>query len=66
MKAAQTFEGRKFMWDGKTYQNQSEAEEVGQKYRSNGFEVELIVEEGQHFLFTRRVVTEVIVEGKPS
>ncbi len=29
-------------------------------------EVELVVEEGQHFLFTRRVVMEVIVEGKPS
>lgn len=65
MELARTFGGRKFMWDGKTYQNQKEAEEVGQKYRDNGFEVELVEEEAQCFLFTRRVVKEVVVEGKP-
>ena len=53
------------MWDGVTYQNQGEAEEVGQKYRSDGFKVELVEEGGEYFLFTRRVVKEVVVEGKP-
>lgn len=65
MELARTFGGRKFMWDGKTYQNQKEAEEVGQKYKDDGFEVELVEEEAQCFLFTRRVVKEVVVEGKP-
>ena len=53
------------MWDGVTYQNQKEAEEVRQKYRDDGFDVELVEEEGKYFLFTRRVVKEVVVEGKP-
>lgn len=65
MELARTFSGKKFMWDGKTYQNRKEAEEVGQKYKDDGFEVELVEEEAQCFLFTRRVVKEVVVEGKP-
>jgi hypothetical protein len=63
MDLARTFSGKKFMWDGKTYQK--EAKEVGQKYKDDGFEVELVEESGQYFLFTRRVVKEVVVEGKP-
>ena len=53
------------MWDGKAYPNQGEAKEVGQKYKSDGFDVELVEEGGEYFLFTRRVVKEVVVEGKP-
>ena len=53
------------MWDGKAYQNQGEAKEVGQKYKSDGFDVEVVEEGGEYFLFTRRVVKEVVVEGKP-
>jgi len=64
MELTRTFDGKKFMWDGKAYDVRKEAEEVGQKYRDDGFEVEMVEEEGQWFLFTRRVVTEVVVEGK--
>lgn len=53
------------MWDGRVYKEQREAEEVGQKYGGDDFEVELIEEGGEYFLFTRRVVTEVVVEGEP-
>jgi len=65
MELARTFGGKKFMWDGVTYQNQGEAKEVGQKYKGDGFDVELVEEGGEYFLFTRRVVKEVVVEGKP-
>lgn len=65
MELARTFGGKKFMWDSKAYPNRREAEEVGQKYRSDGFEVELVEEGGHWFWFTRRVVREVVVEGKP-
>lgn len=65
MELARTFGGKKFMCDGRVYEDRREAEEVSQKYKGNGFEVELIEEDGQWFLFTRRVVTEVVVEGKP-
>lgn len=53
------------MWDGVTYHNQKEAKEVGQKYKDNGFDMELVEEGGEYFLFTRRVAKEVLVEGKP-
>jgi hypothetical protein len=66
MELARMFKGKKFMWDGRTYLNQQEAEEVRQGYQSDGFETELVEEGGQWFLFTRRPVKEVIVEGKPS
>jgi len=65
MELARTFGGKKFMWDGRIYPNRREAEEVSQKYRDDGFDVELVEDDGQFFLFTRRVVKEVVVEGKP-
>jgi len=64
MELARTFNGKKFMWDGKAYPNEKEAREVAQKYRDDGFEVELVEEGGQYFVFTRRVVKEVVIEGK--
>ena len=65
MDLARVFNGKKFMWDGKACTEEKEAKEVGQKYKDDGFEVELVEEENQYFLFTRRVVTEVVVEGQP-
>ena len=66
MELARLISGKKFMWDGRTYGNQKEAEEVRQSYQNDGFEVELVREGGQWFLFTRRVVEEVVVEGQPT
>ena len=65
MELARIFDGKKFMWDGKVYADEKERREVSQKYKDDGFEVELVEEENQYFLFTRRVVTEVVVEGSP-
>ncbi len=65
MELARVFNGKKFMWDGKVYTDEKEAKETGQKYKEDGFEVELIEEENQYFLFTRRMVKEVVVEGQP-
>ena len=63
MELARIFNEKKFMWDGKAYTDEKERREVSQKYKDDGFEVELVEEENQYFLFTRRVVTEVVVEG---
>ena len=65
MDLARIFNGKKFMWDGKVYTDEKERREIAQKYKNDGFEVELVEEENQYFLFTRRVVTEVVVEGQP-
>ena len=56
--------GKKFMWDGVVYESKKETEDTMRKYKDDNFEVELIEEEGKHLLYTRRVVTEVVVEGE--
>ena len=66
MELARIFNGKKFMWDGRVYDNEKERREIGQKYEDDGFEVELVEEGGEYFLFTRRVVKEVVVEGSPT
>lgn len=59
------FEGKKFMWDGKTYITEAEALKIKEEYEKNNFETRIVSEEDNYFLFTRRVVTEVVVEGQP-
>jgi len=65
MELARIFNDKKFMWDGRVYTNEKEGREIAQKYKDDGFEVELVEEGGEYFLFTRRVVKEVVVEGAP-
>ena len=57
-------DGKKFMWDGKTYDTEEEAREVISGYGKEGFETRMLEEEGKYLAYTRRVVTEVIVEGE--
>jgi len=63
--ASKIIDGKKFMWDEVVYESEKEAQEVKQKYASDNFEVELVEEEKQYLLYTRRVVTEIVVEGEP-
>ncbi|MFQ6082639.1 MAG: hypothetical protein ACE5WD_04670 [Candidatus Aminicenantia bacterium] len=56
--------GKKFMWDGVVYKTKEEALNKMQKYKNDGFEVELLEEEEQYLLYTRRVVKEVVVDDK--
>ena len=62
--ASKKINGKKFMWDGIVYESKKEAQDVMQKYKDDNFEVELIEEEKQFLLYTRRVVTEIVVEGE--
>lgn len=56
--------GKKFMWDDKVYESEKEAQEIKQKYKDDKFEVELVKEEQGYLLYTRRVVTEIVLEGE--
>jgi hypothetical protein len=56
------FESKKFMWDGEEYDDEKQAGPVEKKYRENGFEVQTHREDGKVYLYTRRVVTEVVVD----
>jgi len=56
-------DGKKFIWDGVDYTSGEEASEKMQKYKNDGFEVEASEEDGKTYLYTRRVVKEVIVQN---
>jgi len=55
--------GKKFMWDGVDHPSKEETSEAMNKYKADGFEVEPYEEEGKTYLYTRRVVKEVVVAG---
>jgi hypothetical protein len=56
---------KKFMWDGETYDSRPAAEEAENKYKEQSFETQILEEEGKFLVYTRREVTEVVVEGAP-
>ena len=56
------FDGKKFMWDCEEYADKKAAKEAQKKYTADGFEVQSCSEDGKILLYTRRVVTEVVVE----
>ncbi len=56
-------ETKKFMWDGEEYETEKAATTAAQGYEDKGFEVRKIPQEGKVFLYTRREVTEVVVDG---
>ena len=55
----------KFMWDGEVYDSQSDMETRKKEYESNDFEVRVFEQEGAYLLYTRRVVTEIVLDGPP-
>ena len=59
---ARFFDGKKFMWDGEEYDSEKKANAAQKQYKENGFEVQLCREDDNVLLYTRRVVTEVVLE----
>jgi hypothetical protein len=66
MESTKIINGKKFMWDGCDYPEKENASEIAQKYKNDGFETEVLEEENNYFVFTRRVVKEVVTEGSPT
>lgn len=59
MELSHQFDNKKFMWDGKVYDNASDAHNQTEQYKTDGFEVRELIDDGKYYLFTRRVVTSV-------
>ena len=59
---ARFFDGRKFMWDGEGYDSEEKAKAARKQYEENGFEVELCRDDENVLLYTRRLVTEIVLE----
>jgi hypothetical protein len=53
------------MWDGEDYESEAAAKENIAKYKKDNFEAELVEEDGKFLVFSRRLVTEIVVEGEP-
>lgn len=60
------FEGKKYMWDGESYPDENAANENAAKYNEDGFDTRIIVNAGSHGVYTRRVVTDIVIEGEPT
>jgi hypothetical protein len=54
-------DGKKFMWDGRLYPTRDEACAAGEAYRNDKFEIRVAEDEGQFLVYTRRVVSNVMV-----
>ena len=63
---SEVIDGKKFMWDGNEYSNEDEARAAMKEYEGEGFETRLKTETGSIEVFTRRLVTEIILEGEAS
>jgi len=59
---AENIDGKKFMWDKGEYSTEEEAMEKMAHYEKEGFETQLVKEENKYLVYTRRVVTEIILE----
>lgn len=52
---ARKIEGKKFLWDGNTYDSKQKAFEVTVAYKANGFETQIFEEDSQFLVYSRRV-----------
>ena len=59
---ATKIDGKKFMWDKGNYSTKEEALEKMVQYEKDGFEAECIEENGKYLVYTRRLVTEIVLE----
>jgi len=57
-------DGDKFMWDGGAYATRAEAETQAESYGEDGFETQVVEAEGGFAIYTRRVVTEIVLDGE--
>ena len=62
MPKARFFDSKKFMWDGQEYEDEKKASSVEKEYAEKGFEVRSLRENGKVFLYTRRIVTEIVLD----
>ncbi len=62
---ARIIDDKKFMWDGIEYEDENKAKAAEKEYLDKEFEVRMVKEKGKVLLFTRRVVTEIVIEGQP-
>jgi hypothetical protein len=53
------------MWDGRIYDTHEAAEAKRKEYEAQKFETQLVKQGDKVLLYTRREITEIVVEGEP-
>ena len=66
MDSFKIIDGKKYLWDGEEYPSKESAQEIMAKYEKDQFQTKLLVEDEKHLVYTRRVVTDIVVEGEPT
>lgn len=66
MQLSKIINGKKYMWDGATYSDKKSTLDIEQKYKNDGFETEILEEDKNYYIFTRKVVKEIIIEDQPT
>jgi hypothetical protein len=64
MDLARRFEGKKFMWDGQSYAGEAQATEASSRYQTDGFQTQIVTEDGNGYVFSRKEIKEIPIEGK--
>jgi len=54
-------DGKKFMWDGQTYDNREDAARAAKSYQDENFHIQIVEEGGKFLVYTRRTANEVAV-----
>jgi len=57
-------EGDKLMWDGELYETPGAAEAKRKEYADHDFETQLVEGESKSLVYSRRVVTEIVLEDE--
>jgi hypothetical protein len=52
------------MWDGALYETRESAEAAQCEYEGSAFETRLVEEQGAFLVYSRRLVTEIVLEGE--
>ena len=59
----QYFDEKKYMWDNVQYPDTTAAKTAAEAYEAEGFEVRILEEDENAFVYSRRIAAEVVVEG---
>ena len=58
------FDGKKYMWNGQEYRGRDSAEKAKENYVQDGFEVEIVQDNSNYLVYSRRLVTEIVLDGE--
>ena len=61
---AKLVDGKKYMWNGNEYTDKGSAEQAKETYLKDGFEVLIFEEEDKFMVYSRRLVTEIVLDGE--